>query len=179
MPCVFETCWTPCFHAGAGHQGLASERLESRWQIVGRCRWLSAELQDDHLLLAAILADPGQLTNPTSTLYSTRSWWDPILSLLSFFSTASLLFLQTLRTLTSPPTSPMERWRSWYFPECKMPPGGWHQPGWSAEQCHPRCPQHPQGQRHHCRAKQPLQHHRAHQHERRDRIQGSGSFNVF
>ena len=68
MPCVFETCWTPCFHAGAGHQGLASERLESRWQIVGRCRWLRAELQDDHLLLAAILADPGQQTNPTSMM---------------------------------------------------------------------------------------------------------------
>ena len=52
------------------------------------------------------------------------------------------------------------------------PAGGGHQPGRPAEQRDPRGAQHPQGQRHHRRADEPFQHHCAHQHERRDWIEG-------
>ena len=52
------------------------------------------------------------------------------------------------------------------------PAGGGHQPGGPAEQRDPRGAQHPQGQRHHRRADEPFQHHRAHQHERRDWVEG-------
>ena len=52
------------------------------------------------------------------------------------------------------------------------PAGGGHQPGGPAEQRDPRGAQHPQGQRHHRRADEPFQHHCAHQHERRDWVEG-------
>ena len=63
-------------------------------------------------------------------------------------------------------------------PENLSPPpaGGGHQPGGPAEQRDPRGAQHPQGQRHHRRADEPFQHHCAHQHERRDWVEGLISF---